>query len=407
MNTDKITTEIQVFENTILMMTGSPFKSFNDCMPFQDTEGYKINIYNDAKQQLLSTKWKPDLIGSGKIKRFVVNACIQKTVYNYRTTPNNLVFWTQVDNFKKKRNSKELELELFNFYKSKNKDSISFDTLCYDHDLPYQLLAYLFFIKNNNRFLPISQERFDDIFKYLDVDLKTSHNVSWNNYSNFIDVIKQIRRILKEKDNHTTLLDAHSFLWIIGLSLFDEDSVWFKVRSELSTRKQALRNNAWSRLLTNTDTNTNTNTDTGKNTGTDDYNDVIDPHEVEENQLLIEGAKKVIVVNRYERSAKARSECIKYYGFACQVCGFKFYEVYGDIGKEYIHVHHITPLHILDTTYTIDPIKDLIPLCPNCHCMIHRRKEQPYTIQELRDIIQKNRPTPRPASTGAGEFGID
>lgn len=37
----------------------------------------------------------------------------------------------------------------------------------------------------------------------------------------------------------------------------------------------------------------------------------------------------------------------------------------------------------------IDPISDLRPVCPNCHAMLHK-KNPPYTIDELREIIHQN-----------------
>jgi hypothetical protein len=41
-------------------------------------------------------------------------------------------------------------------------------------------------------------------------------------------------------------------------------------------------------------------------------------------------------------------------------------------------------------TYKIDPIKDLRPVCPNCHSMLHQRKKPCFTIAELRVILKKN-----------------
>ena len=65
------------------------------------------------------------------------------------------------------------------------------------------------------------------------------------------------------------------------------------------------------------------------------------------------------------------------------VCGFNFEDVYGDIGKEFIHVHHVKPLSEIGAKYEIDPIQDLCPICPNCHAMIHRENPS-LTIDQLR-----------------------
>ena len=97
--------------------------------------------------------------------------------------------------------------------------------------------------------------------------------------------------------------------------------------------------------------------------------------EVIQNDTLYEGVKEQVAVNRYERSSRARQECINYYGYNCMVCDLNFENEYGEIGKEFIHVHHIVPLSEIGKEYKIDPVKDLRPVCPNCHAMIHRGLE--------------------------------
>ena len=103
-------------------------------------------------------------------------------------------------------------------------------------------------------------------------------------------------------------------------------------------------------------------------------------------RTLPEGAKRQIVVNAYERNAKARQLCIDHFGHACAVCGFNFGETYGEFIDGFIHVHHLTPLHEIDGAYDVDPTKDLIPVCPNCHAAIHFGSEN-RTIAELKEMI--------------------
>jgi predicted restriction endonuclease len=111
------------------------------------------------------------------------------------------------------------------------------------------------------------------------------------------------------------------------------------------------------------------------------------PDDIEDNDLF-EGVKKQVFVNIYERSLQARKDCIKEYGYECTICKFDFEKVYGKVGKNFIHVHHIKPLSEIDAKYKIDPIKDLRPVCPNCHAMLHTRKPV-YSIIELQNIINK------------------
>ncbi|WP_440877677.1 HNH endonuclease [Vibrio natriegens] len=108
----------------------------------------------------------------------------------------------------------------------------------------------------------------------------------------------------------------------------------------------------------------------------------------EESNAHIEGASVSVKVNRFERNSQARLSCIAHHGVTCKVCNINFSEFYGDIGTGFIHVHHITPLSDIKQEYAVDPVKDLVPVCPNCHAMLHR-KIPPYTVSELQKIIGK------------------
>ena len=98
------------------------------------------------------------------------------------------------------------------------------------------------------------------------------------------------------------------------------------------------------------------------------------PEEVETPGQYFEGASKLVSVNTYERNAKARAMCIEHHGYICAVCSFDFKKYYGAIGENYIHVHHLVPLAEIKKEYELDPVKDLIPVCPNCHAIIHRER---------------------------------
>ena len=79
---------------------------------------------------------------------------------------------------------------------------------------------------------------------------------------------------------------------------------------------------------------------------------------------------------------------LKHFGYDCQGCGMNFEKTYGEVGKNFIHVHHIIPISKRVGSYEVDPAKDLIPLCPNCHGIVHRRKD-PYTIDELKLFLTR------------------
>lgn len=103
----------------------------------------------------------------------------------------------------------------------------------------------------------------------------------------------------------------------------------------------------------------------------DDLEKSLIPEEITEIDIF-EGAVRSIFVNAYERSSFARKKCIEHYGTNCFVCGFNFEKTYGKMGKDYIHVHHLISLSKIRKKYKINPIKDMRPVCPNCHAMIHR-----------------------------------
>lgn len=102
---------------------------------------------------------------------------------------------------------------------------------------------------------------------------------------------------------------------------------------------------------------------------------------------LYEGAKIQIYVNSYERNRSARDKCVKYYGPQCVICSFNFEKMYGEVGRDIIHVHHLKPLSGIGEQYRVNPILDLCPICPNCHVIIHKRNP-PYSIDEVIAMIR-------------------
>ena len=127
----------------------------------------------------------------------------------------------------------------------------------------------------------------------------------------------------------------------------------------------------------------------------DKYYDLLDkkpeqtifPDEVDEDIKYAEGKTKRILVNSYERNPVARQKCVEHYGTLCQVCNFDFEKIYGEIGKEFIHVHHKVDIATVGNEYSVDPINDLIPVCPNCHSMLHKKKPA-YSIEEIKELMK-------------------
>ena len=117
-----------------------------------------------------------------------------------------------------------------------------------------------------------------------------------------------------------------------------------------------------------------------------------DFEELTDAEAFFEGAKKTVVVNQYERNVEARRKCIAVHGYNCKVCGIDLEKTYGEIGHGFIHVHHIVPISSIGEEYQLDPIKDLVPVCPNCHAMLHRGADgKVLTIEELKELIRKQK----------------
>lgn len=98
-------------------------------------------------------------------------------------------------------------------------------------------------------------------------------------------------------------------------------------------------------------------------------------------------AVSTIDVNRHERNPDARRVCLAFHGTSCAACGFSFEAFDGDAGSGSIDVHHVVPPELLGSGYQLDPVADLVPLCPNCHALAHRSAGPPRTVSELRHIM--------------------
>ena len=99
-----------------------------------------------------------------------------------------------------------------------------------------------------------------------------------------------------------------------------------------------------------------------------------------------EGASQRLWVNRYERDPRNRQAAIQQHGVRCLGCDVEMAEVYGEIAKGYIHIHHIKPISAMQGARP--PIEDLVPLCPNCHAIVHL-ETPPISIHRLQELIRQ------------------
>lgn len=116
----------------------------------------------------------------------------------------------------------------------------------------------------------------------------------------------------------------------------------------------------------------------------------VQPMEAEDQSPVVgfvEGGAMTVQSTRYERDRRNRAAAIAIWGCKCQACELDFGRRYGSAAAGFIEVHHTTPVSVLGPGTVVDPARDLIPLCPNCHAVAHRR-EPPFTIQEIRTMLE-------------------
>ncbi|EPD54168.1 hypothetical protein HMPREF1210_00153 [Paenisporosarcina sp. HGH0030] len=123
----------------------------------------------------------------------------------------------------------------------------------------------------------------------------------------------------------------------------------------------------------------------------DILNSDIDSEKAEDDSYYKDGAVNFYYGKRYERNPENRKKAIEIHGLNCFACGFNFEEIYGERGKGFIEVHHVSLLSTLVEETIINPEKDLVPVCSNCHRMIHRKKDNVLTIDELKEILNNKR----------------
>lgn len=118
----------------------------------------------------------------------------------------------------------------------------------------------------------------------------------------------------------------------------------------------------------------------------------------DETVTIQEGVKRLVETNIYERSSKLRKVAIEYFtqdnDILCNACKFSYHKFYGEIGRGYIEIHHIKPVFKYedeDLDSTIETaLANVVPLCSNCHRMIHRNWQKPLQVDYLVEQINNN-----------------
>ncbi|SNT76802.1 hypothetical protein [Paracoccus seriniphilus] len=218
------------FQDLVTQKSGEPFTRFDEGL-IAAWESYKPRVRDYALELLAADQWTEDQIGSGEILGKVISAIEIQATHGDRT--NNMVFWQNrfghaqrdhralLDAERDERDKQRFERLFFDLYRSDHDEGAIFEGLRDLSDGKYPLLAYLFFLKDMGRFMPIQPTGFDRVFSELGIELKTLRNCSWENYQTFNAVLNELRGGIERQTGlkDVRLIDAHSFCWLFSTLL--------------------------------------------------------------------------------------------------------------------------------------------------------------------------------------------
>jgi hypothetical protein len=214
------------FDKQIHSQSGSNFTSFKEGLPAR-WEGYKEDLRKEALYQPDVRSWKRRELGKGRILARVID--VIEINLPSRRIRNNLVDWPNryghkhlshkalLDAKSDRTMRYEFEKWFFAFFKSSRPEEKAFEEFRELAGNRYDLVAYLFFLKDWDRFMPIVPTTFDKAFRLFGSDLVTSGRCSWPNYTRYNEHLLEVQRALRDfRGMHDArLIDAHSFCWML------------------------------------------------------------------------------------------------------------------------------------------------------------------------------------------------
>ncbi|MFQ8432901.1 hypothetical protein [Amaricoccus sp. W119] len=218
------------FQALITARSGHAFTGFHEGLAAV-WENYKPRLRDHALGLLRTSEWSEAEIGSGTILNRMIEAIeIQDSRSNLT---NNLVFWQNrfghanrdhralLEARSNAKLSREIESLLFGLFRGGADEGATFDRLSELTSGKYPLLAYSYFLKDTDRFMPIQPTGFDRAFRALGIDFSTLRQCSWENYSTYNQTLAALRPNIEASTGlqHVRLVDAHSFCWIFATLL--------------------------------------------------------------------------------------------------------------------------------------------------------------------------------------------
>ena len=214
------------FDRKVRLKSGLGFTSFREGLSDKE-EGYKEHLRNEALYRLNIPTWKRSDIGTGRILERVIHAI--EVHEPRRNIKNNLVDWPNLyghtyrshrallDAKSNRAARHDLEKWFFDFFKTSKPDERAFESFRSLAGNRYDIIAYLFFLKDWNRYMPIAPKTFDEAFRIFEFDLVTSGHCSWPNYVRYNNALLSVQQALHETQGvrDVRLVDAHSFCWML------------------------------------------------------------------------------------------------------------------------------------------------------------------------------------------------
>ena len=314
----------------------------------KNQEGYKETVYEEAQRALGFNSWINENLSDNEIIARAERALSKSQ---------NLVFLHQKRHFKNKNeNTSKAAGLLREIYCNENYEKAFGDAVAFWGG-KYDLIAYLFFIKDKNRYLPISPKNFDEKFRELGIDLKTSCKCSPQNYISFIECIDELRVLMEDYFGcKISLLGAHSVIWMMG-SVKEFYSQVDEINADATLAHDV--NNVQS---------------------CEDVSFVEDfENPTQRAQPIIENGHKI-----YPRKREVALKAMKNADYCCELNPQHESFVRKNSNTKYMEPHHLIPMSQSEHfEYTLDTPSNIICLCSNCHNEIHYGKNSEYLIEKL------------------------
>lgn len=187
----------------------------------REQEWYKYQIFDKAQDVLDISSWTEADIGSGIIADKI------RKVFHLEADgfQQNIVDWREIERTEDiiGENLKKSEALFFEMFCEDN-DKKTFKSAVTLFGHRYSAITYLFFVKDCKQYVPVKPQHFKNRFDTLGIATSSMSSCTWENYQEFLEIIRWVRDAIAPSFSNVTLLDAHSFIWMIWILDHDNNS---------------------------------------------------------------------------------------------------------------------------------------------------------------------------------------